>query len=489
MPLDWAHPEGPTIDVLAARTLAKSGAGTAQLWLLQGGPGGSGNVFKNAVPLLADIMPDVDFYVLEHRGVGASTRLSCPAQEDPGSTAGEGIVGPEWAPCIASLQAEWGEGLAGFTTTADAHDLDRMIQLTREPDKRAMVYGISYGTTRAMRFLQAHPGTADAVILDSIVSPGVQFLSRYDQQFDPVGQSLSALCAADPVCGQKLGADPWARVVAAREQLAAGHCPALGMTVDVIEALAPYFVMIRDIRAHMFPVVYRLDRCDPGDVQVLSHYFTTLLDMFNAPSTGPVRGSQALQMNVALSELWEEPAPSQAELAARCEAETLCPQASVTIGAQYEEWPRYAHDEYVNEWPEVTTPVLLLNGDLDPQTPIETATAAQSHFIAPHQTFVTVPFSPHGVVFESPVLTPGAPPCGAQMIAGFVADPEADVDTQCLADLAPVTWDEAPEVLDLLFGTQDMWENPQPVAGDAPPEKVDWDALAAAARRATRRLR
>ena len=79
---------------------------------------------------------------------------------------------------------------------------------------------------------------------------------------------------------------------------------------------------------------------------------------------------------------------------------------------------------------------------------------------APHQTFVAVPWSPHGVVFFSPVKTPGAPTCGIQMLVSFVDDPEATPDTTCLDDLVPVDFSGGDSALvQQLFGTNDPWEN------------------------------
>ncbi|MET0389558.1 MAG: alpha/beta fold hydrolase [Polyangiales bacterium] len=463
LPLDYADPSGPALPIFASRQLAASGHATKQLWLLQGGPGGSGNVFTEVIPLLtAALGPDVDYYVLEHRGVGESARLGCPEQEAIESEAGTAITPEEWPTCLESLVAEWGDQLAHFTTTNDAHDLAALITRTREPGKQAIVYGISYGTTRALRFLQAHPDTADAVILDSIVSPGVQFLSRYDQQYDQVGKDLAALCAEDEVCGDKLGDDPWAKVSEVLKALANGHCPELGLDVASLR-FASTLVSSLELRSHLFPLLYRADRCAPDDVRVVQHYFETVSELLTPPQSYD-RSSPALQNHVALSEIWEVPAPSQAELEARCDAQTLCPATSTSIGAVYDSWPRYPHDEYVNKWPDAQLPILSLNGTLDPQTPYETAKVAAEELTAPHQTFVKVPYSPHVVGFASPVKTPNAPPCGLQLLASFVADPTAEVDTSCLDDLVPVSFAVPPEIAQQLFGTEDVWENTAPAS-------------------------
>lgn len=486
LPLDFSKPEGETLPVFVSRRLAGSGAGKAQVWLLQGGPGGSGNVFKGVVEQAADfILPDVDFYVLEHRGVGLSERLGCADQEAPASEAGASIAESEWPACISALKGQWGDKLAHFTITADSEDLAQLIELTREPDKKVIVYGVSYGTARALRFLEHHPSAVDGVILDSIVSPGVLFLSNYDQQYDPVAKDLSALCAADAVCGKKLGADPWAKIGALLAKLDGGHCADLGMNREVLEQLLPLFVQARSIRAHLFPLLYRLDRCDAGDVVVLGHYIQALTAALQGGAGAPLRASGALQMHLALSELWEEPAPSAAELKEECDALSFCPKFGPVAGSLYDIWPRYPHDAYTNQWPSFEVPILAMNGTLDPQTPIASAKALADRLTGPHQTFVTVPFCPHGVAFESAVKTVIAPTCGLQMMTGFVADPTQPIDTTCLADLVPVTFAEKPAVIQALFGTSDMWENTTPLA-DKKPAVIDWRAVVQMARDKTR---
>jgi hypothetical protein len=67
------------------------------------------------------------------------------------------------------------------------------------------------------------------------------------------------------------------------------------------------------------------------------------------------------------------------------------------------------------------------------------------------------------------------------MMTGFLADPKAPIATACLADVAPVSWNEDPAVVQQFFGTADMWENVMPVA----PKKgapVDWAAISRLAR-------
>jgi pimeloyl-ACP methyl ester carboxylesterase len=174
----------------------------------------------------------------------------------------------------------------------------------------------------------------------------------------------------------------------------------------------------------------------------------------------PLRTSQVLSNHVALSELWADPPPSVQELADRCASQVFCPRTSVSIGALYDVWPRYAHDQYFGKWPTSRIPILAMSGTLDSAAPIAQAELARAEFDAAHQTFVPVPWSPHGVVLFAPVKTPGAPTCGVQMLASFVKNPKAAPDTSCLNDLVPVDFSGGEATLvQQLFGTNDPWEN------------------------------
>jgi hypothetical protein len=77
---------------------------------------------------------------------------------------------------------------------------------------------------------------------------------------------------------------------------------------------------------------------------------------------------------------------------------------------------------------------------------------------ARHQTLITIPYGTHAAVLSSPVRTPAAPSCGAQILASFVRNPHRPVDTTCLNDLvSPFELD--PQLKQHLFGGADLWEN------------------------------
>ena len=121
MPLRWSDPSGEQIDLFAQRWLAGKDSSRA-IWMLPGGPGQSGAVYESYVKDLARELPDTDIYLFEHRGVGRSTRLSCPEEESPSSEDGIDVSLSEWPSCLASVGSEWGDDLSAFSSVEAAHD-------------------------------------------------------------------------------------------------------------------------------------------------------------------------------------------------------------------------------------------------------------------------------------------------------------------------------------------------------------------------------
>jgi pimeloyl-ACP methyl ester carboxylesterase len=460
LPLDWSQPGGQRISVLVARRPAAD-PNAPQLWLLQGGPGGSGGTFYKGIEAVAE-KTGMSVYTLDHRGVGHSTRLGCgdPGWVQPG----------DMADCLATVQQEWGPGLDHFTTTAAARDLGVLIDLTRNPGQKAFVYGVSYGAYWAMRYLQIFPTQPAGVVLDSIPTPGVESFTRYDGYYDPVAKELMALCAADEACQSRLGADPWSSLQQLYAKMDNGHCPALFEKATARKSVRNILGSLLEDwygRVYALAFVYRLYRCNAADQQALTHLFK----YFFVPDEERARlgalTSYVLFWHVALAEMWEDPAPSTAELEARIAP--LFFSKDLALGNPvHDQWPVYPQDEYVGQFPDTDVPVLMLQGTLDPQTPRDLAAVTATHLTAPHQTFILVPGSPHGVVLQSLVKTPGADPCGMQIVTSFLADPTGTPDTTCLADLAPVPFSFPAETNQHWLGTDDLWENPSAASPQMP---------------------
>ena len=124
-----------------------------------------------------------------------------------------------------------------------------------------------------------------------------------------------------------------------------------------------------------------------------------------------------------------------------------------------EEWPIYESDEFFHKWASEDVPILMLNGTLDLQTPLEIAMNARENLSGPHQYFIEVPYANHGVVSSSPVKTLFAHDCGMQIMLDYMKDPTIEPDTSCLADLKPVDFHGNPLIALYVMGTLNIWGN------------------------------
>lgn len=463
VPLRWSELDGPSLGIFVQRLRGSADTNRAQLWLLNGGPGGSGADYDSWMESFVALAPDVDVYAVDHRGVGRSSRLSCPEQESASSDSGFYITPEETAGCHDALQAEWGTDLAEFTTTAAARDLGRLIEVTARPGQDVFIYGASYGTYWAHRYLQIHPSQATGVILDSIAPPTENFV-EYDAAFDAVGHDFMNLCATDALCASKLGADPWAAVTSLFDSLEAGHCPEF-FAADEIDAaslrsILGTLLMDVETRTYVPAVVYRLSRCDAGDVAAVENLISVFFGSSELTYYDTL-GSDALFFNVALSELWPnaDAHPAISEIMQVESTLHMTQGLTLEIAGAQAGWPAYVDDEFVGAYADTTTPLLMMNGDLDPQTPVAGAITMAPHFTAAHQTFITVPRAAHAVTVRTPVTNEGDTPCGMQIMLSFLADPTAEPNTECLAAIPVESFTGIAEVNEIVLGTTDLWEN------------------------------
>lgn len=464
MPLDHRRPHGEKIPFLIARM--RSGVAHApQLWILDGGPGSSGEELFDlqSVELYTAAAPDADIYVPAHRGTGYSAGLFCSG-EAPGTPGDAELTPAEWSSCAAEVTAQWGSKLALFDMTQAAADVGEAIDRLRAPGQRAFVYGVSYGTALALRYLHAYPQQADGVILDSVVSPGALFQSRADTYFDPAFQRYASLCAADAGCAARMGPDPWAKIGDVLDAVEVGHCAEAGIDRPMLRQILAGSLMGWSSRVFALAVPYRLDRCTADDVAALQ----TFTALWFSPPYSTYGFSQALEANISFSEIWESPPPSPATLVARAEGARASFDWALSRADAYGEWPKYTPRPDPTKWPETRVPMLMLNGTLDGETPIEQAILAAAHFDGPHQTFITLPNAPHGAGYQSPTTIPGVFACGLAIMGSFMQSPRGTPDTSCVAAMRPLAYENA-KFARIFFGSGSLWDN-TPVAPAPPPE-------------------
>jgi pimeloyl-ACP methyl ester carboxylesterase len=458
-PLDAANPGGPTIEMFVKRYRPAGGKGLRAMWMLQGGPGASAYVFESIAQQIGTRFPDVDFYMPDHRGTGKSTRLGCPAQESPTSEAGIAITDAEWPACLADVKAREGERLAAFNTTNAANDLGVLIERTKQEGQPVFVYGVSYGTYWAHRYLQLYPSQANGVIFDSMVPQGGS-LARQDEDSGEAARDLFAVCGKDAFCSQKLGTDPWPKVQALFAKLKTGHCS------DIALPDFPNHILFRrafagllmdvNLRPYIPAIVHRLDRCEAKDITALK-VLVGKLTQEQPESPMMKQWSWVVTYNIAFSELWETPEPTAELLESLRENSVASRDVTLGMQATMGMWPRYKADPRTTSYAQTNTPLLFLNGGLDPATLLRKARPVREHFQGPNHYWVEVPTAGHTVIASS--TTSEKRSCGTRMMMSFMEKPDTAPDTSCIADVLPIDFPNGRvDYNQALFGTNDAWE-------------------------------
>ncbi|RSS83125.1 alpha/beta hydrolase [Streptomyces sp. WAC06614] len=185
VPLDYAKPNGRTIDIAVDRIASTGTPQERQGALLYnpGGPGGSGMRFPRRVttknPLWANTSKAYDFVGFDPRGVGHSTPISCI---DPQ----EFVKAPKMDPVPDSeadkraqrkLAAAYADGckersgwmLPHMTTPNTARDIDVVRAALGE--QKLNFLGVSYGTYIGGVYATLFPTHVRRMIVDSVVNP------------------------------------------------------------------------------------------------------------------------------------------------------------------------------------------------------------------------------------------------------------------------------------------------------------------------------
>ena len=474
VPQRWNGPHSETITVRVKR-LRGSGTTTRQMWMLEGGPGGSGIAdFGAFMDMLSGLDPDLDLYVPDHRGVGYSTRMGCPVQEADDSDGGFGITEDEMPDCIEYLKNDWGHDPLAFTVTAAAEDLGFLLAYTEEEGVDQFVYGVSYGSYWAERYAQIFPKQPDGIILDSVVPPMDLTFDYYDRRATDVVHEIFDMCAQDEACNSKLGMDPWQFAQDTFEDFENGHCPAL-VDAGIGPELFKYMVFTLgrswSLRVHLPALYYRLARCESADVRALYLANLLMVQKGGRVSDTDKLGSGSLGNTIAVSEFLSFDHETSEELAAR-DASLL---ATISLGyrtvrAKELGWPLYPTDEFYRQWASRHVPMLMLNGTLDLQTPHDVAALAADHLNGPHQYWVTVPWANHGVITASPVQTQGDPACGTQILLDWIQHPLQAPDTSCIDDLKEVTFEGDPNYVEQIHATTGLYDNEPPALSCTVPD-------------------
>ena len=179
-PVDYAQPDGATVEIAMAKSPAWDTAKGAIL-VNPGGPGGSGIDYAEASLFTDDILTDRDIIGWDPRGVGQSTLLDCldPSEVTDYEFRPINLTDPEEFTEYASITAEAVSTCASnpdhghlsqhMSSLDNARDME-LIRHLIGADKLDY-YGVSYGTVFGTAYLQLFPDKAGKFVLDSALSP------------------------------------------------------------------------------------------------------------------------------------------------------------------------------------------------------------------------------------------------------------------------------------------------------------------------------
>jgi len=490
MPLDHDDPDGPTMAIGIRRLLASgdgghdggaigspadapvgtAGAGR-ELWYLAGGPG---DAVGGALGRLADLLddPTLDLYGIDHRGTGASGKLECPAEAAADSPDGAEITDEEWPACITYLE-ETRADLAFLTVTQAAMDLGRAIERVHSVDRiasadrvasvagagsvarrvasgaanapRVFIFGASYGSFWANRYLQLFPDQPSGVILDGIVPADWSF-AEFDARLDATGRAWLARCGRDEICARHLGTAPAKTAADVLARLDDGHCPTLGIDGSTARLSLGAVLMVDDIPNAIIPVlIHRWDRCAWHDDMALLHFYRHVIGAVGEPATH----SPVLQRHVALSELWNATDPSAEDLEAALAATVMTTDVSASFARTYPAWPRYAPDSLDNHQAPFAGPMLMLQGGLDPTMGVDRLEALRRTYSGDFQTFVVIPEAGH--------VTLNFSECARSLYGQFLAHPRRAPDVSCAGTERFVDFAVDADTSAAILGTTDLW--------------------------------
>jgi pimeloyl-ACP methyl ester carboxylesterase len=217
VPVDYAKPSTGTIEVAVARKPATDpGRRIGALFLMPGGPGGSGvdNLLHGRVP--EELAARFDLVSFDPRGTNRSNPVMCDAE----LAANIPNLVPETGAKLADVEAysrALGDSCREHTgplvdhvdTVSYARDIDRIRAALGE--RQLSLYGISYGTLTGQMYAENFPHRVRAMVLDSVFDHSLsapRFLLSEARTGEDSFQEFANWCAANTACvlhGQDVG--------------------------------------------------------------------------------------------------------------------------------------------------------------------------------------------------------------------------------------------------------------------------------------------
>lgn len=205
VPEDHARPAGPKIAIHVAilPALARRKAPDPVL-LFAGGPGQAASDLGRLAEALSAIRRTRDVILVDQRGTGKSKTLTCATLDaprkdddwaDPRRT-DEALARADWKQCVAELK--------GNPRTHRTDDYIADLERVRQALGVAQVnlWGGSYGSRVALRYMKRHPEVIRSVVLDGVAPTSLRLPNDVLVHTDRLLRERFAACAASAGCAE-----------------------------------------------------------------------------------------------------------------------------------------------------------------------------------------------------------------------------------------------------------------------------------------------
>ncbi|WP_445395832.1 alpha/beta hydrolase [Streptomyces sp. LE64] len=379
VPLDYAHPDGPTIDVALIRTTAREkDSRIGSLVFNFGGPGGSGvSMLPGFAPGYEALQQRYDLVSFDPRGVGASEGVRCRSDQKIGAAERVDLTpddGPEERAFLADAAdfaagCEQGAGplLAHLSTDNTARDMDLLRQVLG--DEELHYFGVSYGTQLGGAYAHLFPKRVGRLVFDAVVDPSADGVTQAKNQARGFQRALDNYLkdrGEDPAEGSRAIADLLRRIDA--DPLPTGG------ERELTQTLATIGIVITLYSEQSWPALTEaLEAAEEGDGAPL----LALADMYNERDEAGRYSTQShSQRAISCRDAKDRTTAEQARASLE-EFRKISPVFGEFLGWDTAGWCHQWPVPGLQERSEVSAPgaapILVIGNTGDPATPYEGA--------------------------------------------------------------------------------------------------------------------
>ena len=445
--------EAPSAGNMAVSVVIRPGTGDksrAPLAVLQGGPGGASSdlAFSLASRPYAQVL-------IDQRGVGFGSadfwcrewQVALAAIFEATRDRADDIASRAFAACADRFE----QNPAFVHTSTEAHAADVVEVMAALGYERWLLYGVSYGSTIALEVLRDGPEGLEGAVLDGVYPGSLDVDADIARGTERVIRELDEECSVDPACSAILtsatgGEDvTMAGLLAELIQRFNADPIVISFSAEETTLMEPFDALIDgdSVAGALFQMLYNefTAAVMPGVLAGLARYD----DEDTAEEGGPAGAAQIVALIGVESASAQAHTGAPATFAAVTCAEWL-PLASgpptgvgefaaAVVGegltAQCEPWA-IAESPLPSEPVQSDLPVLLISGWFDPITPPSFAEQAAEHLL--HSTHIVSRTRGHGIWVW------GYDNCVDRIVADFLAEPGAELDTACASEDRPLRW-------------------------------------------------